>query len=423
MKKIEKIIGFVILLGALILGRTLLETDILYFRLVIGLALGYTLSRGYTGFAGSVNRAYKTGSTKLMRTMMVMFLLTTLLSTALLFNNDPTTFDLWVNPINLGLILGGLIFGFGMVFSSCCASGVLTDVVTDLPRGIITLLFFGLGVFVGFPLQQTATWITDSWATTEVGKAIGYNGVYLPDLFKGDGLQGYLGAFLLTALLCGIVIYLSYKYEQYRIKKNTYTGHFSEKIQEIEAANTVDVKQFKLFSSDTYHRLFVKPWTLGFAAIILAILFTLLMGVTKAGWGASTPYGLWFGKFLMIFGVTPESLASFSLMPEKAYAMPFFAHPINTQNFGIMIGTLIYLTTSSKFTDTFKAGLSINLKQAFFYIVGGFAMGFGTRLSNGCNVGALFTPIANYSLSGWVFFVFLVIGGIIGNTVAKKAKV
>lgn len=49
-------------------------------------------------------------------------------------------------------------------------------------------------------------------------------------------------------------------------------------------------------------------------------------------------------------------------------------------------------------------------------------MGFGTRMSNGCNVGALYTPIANFSLSGWIFFIFIVVGGIMGNMVAKKVK-
>ena len=58
-----------------------------------------------------------------------------------------------------------------------------------------------------------------------------------------------------------------------------------------------------------------------------------------------------------------------------------------------------------------------------FYALGGLCMGFGTRLSNGCNVGALYTPIANFSLSGWVFLIFLVLGGIVGNSVAKKMNI
>jgi uncharacterized membrane protein YedE/YeeE len=54
--------------------------------------------------------------------------------------------------------------------------------------------------------------------------------------------------------------------------------------------------------------------------------------------------------------------------------------------------------------------------------MGGFFMGFGTRLANGCNVGALYTPIANLSLSGWFFLAAMVVGGIIGKKVANLVK-
>lgn len=312
MKHVERYSGFLLGAAILVLGPKLLSSDMLFFRLIMGVAFGYTLSRGYTGFAGSVNRAYRTGSTRLMRTMMMMFFITTLLSTAFLFNADAASYDLWVNPINLGLLLGGILFGFGMTFSSCCASGVLTDLVTALPRGLITLVFFCLGVFIGFPVQNSASWITKSWFTTEVGSKL-YGGVYLPDLFAFDGLGGYLGALLFTGLLCGIVIWLSYRYENYRKQNGTYTGHFGEKIQDMEVAESLENPADE---AGWYDRLFVKAWSLRKAAVILAILFTLLMGVTKAGWGASTPYGLWFGQFLMLFGIDASSLAEFTLMPE-----------------------------------------------------------------------------------------------------------
>lgn len=418
MKHVERYSGFLLGAAILILGPKLLSSDMLFFRLVIGVALGYTLSRGYTGFAGSVNRAYRTGSTRLMRTMMMMFFITTLLSTAFLFNADASSYDLWVNPINLGLLLGGILFGFGMTFSSCCASGVLTDLVTALPRGLITLVFFCFGVFIGFPIQNSASWITQSWFTSEVGSKL-YGGVYLPDLFKFDGLGGYLGALMFTGLLCGIVIWLSYRYENKRKQAGTYTGHFGEKIQDMEVAESLESPADE---AGWYDRLFVKAWSLRKAAVILAVLFTLLMGVTKAGWGASTPYGLWFGQFLMLFGIDASSLAEFTLMPEGAFSTPFFEHPISTQNFGIMLGTIFFLLTSGTFTKVAKSEMKITPKQAFFFALGGLLMGFGTRLSNGCNVGALFTPIANYSLSGWIFLVVLVTGGVLGNTVAKKLE-
>lgn len=416
MKKFERVIGIIGIVAILFFGRYCLTSDMLFFRLMIGIGLGYTLSRGYTGFAGSVNRAYRTGSTRLMRTMMVMFFITCLLSAAFLFRREATTYDLWVNPINWGLLLGGLLFGFGMTFSSCCASGVLTDLVTALPRGILTLLFFALGVFVGFPIQNSASWIQQSWITSVTGAKL-HGGVYLPDLFPFDGLDGYLGSLILTGILCLLVIWMAYRYEAHRKQAGTYIGHLGEKMQDMEVA---EVASIPVTAEEWYNRLFVNAWSLGTASVVLAVLFTLLMGITKAGWGASTPYGIWFGQALLLFGVDAASLANFTLLPEEAFTTPFLQHPISVQNLGIILGTIVFLLTSGTFTKACKSELRITGKECFFYMLGGFLMGFGTRLANGCNVGALFTPIANFSLSGWVFLIFLVSGGILGNMTAKK---
>ncbi|MGX7058461.1 YeeE/YedE family protein [Vagococcus humatus] len=418
MNKKENIVGFILLIVLLIAGKTMLASNVLFIRLLFGLGLGYTLSRAYTGFAGSVNRAYNTGSTKLMRTLMLLFFLTALASTGYFFLADATQFDLWVNPINLGLILGGILFGFGMAFSSCCASGVLTDLITALPRAGVTLIFFCMGVFLGYPVQNSQGWIIHSLFTSETGKALGTNGVFLPDWFKNDGTNGYLGALILTGIFALIVVALSYLYEKKRRQANTYHGVLSEKMQDNK--ETVDVENFTVKSEKTYYHLFVSPWTLKQGAVILTIIFTVMMGVTKAGWGASTPYGMWFGKFLMLFGVSADSLASFTKMAPEFYANPLLENGVSVQNFGILFGTLIFLLTSGQFKRTFMSEMHLTGKEAALYALGGITMGFGTRLSNGCNVGALYTPIANFSLSGWIFLIALVGGGIIGNKFAKK---
>lgn len=413
-KKLEYIIGFVALAAILIIGKANLGSSMLFFRLIAGLGFGYALTRSFFGFAGGVNRSYRTGSTKLLRTLMVLFVGTALVNVAFLYGQDPTQYNLWVNPINLGLVLGGLIFGIGMAFSSCCASGVLTDVVTGLPRAVITLIFFGMGVYVGFPLQKSYEWISKTLISTETFK----NGVYLPDLFKWDGLDGYLGASILTIAFAGIVIYFAKKYEDKRKSQNTYFGVDTEILQEV-ACEEEEVP-FKLFSQATYNKLFVKPWTLGTGAVVIGGIFTLLMGITKAGWGASTPYGFWFGKLLIAFGMSPEAVADFAGKPVDIFVAPFFSNGVNVQNVGIILGTVIALLLAGSFKETFKAGLAITWKEAIVYVIGGFAMGFGTRFSNGCNVGALYTPIANFSLSGWIFLIFLIAGGVIGNIIYKK---
>lgn len=414
--KSEMIAGAAILVVLLLGGGFFLKDSALYYRMLVGLGLGYTLTRALFGFAGSANRAYNGGSTKLLRTLCLMFFLSAVVVAALCFAGGAENYGLWINQINLGLVVGGLLFGIGMAFSMCCASGVLTDIVAGPSRALITLLFFGIGVFVGSPVQK------QGWVTTTMVHSSSYeSGVFLPDLFTFDGMNGYLGALIFTGALCLLVAGLAKWYENYRRKKGTYTGIDSERLQEqAEIEMLQDETAGPVVSESTVYRLFAKPWTLKTGAVMITILFATLMIVTGGGWGASTPYGYWFGRILHLFGMSMETIVNFTQQAEGPFTMPFFANPMNVQNVSIILGALIASLMMGMFVTQLKEGLKVTPKEALSYIVGGFLMGFGTRLSNGCNVGALYSPIANLSLSGWVYFIFLFSGGMIGNALKKR---
>ena len=168
--------------------------------------MGFALAKGSIGFAGSINRAYRRGSTQLLQTLMFMFVITAIINAGLLVNTDSTSYNLWVNPINLGLIIGGVMFGAGMSLSSCCATGMMVEMVSDVPRALTTLVFFGAGVFFGFPLQATQSWITQSVISTS---SYAGQGVYLPDLFSWGPLNGYFIAILVTIAFALIVVVLA----------------------------------------------------------------------------------------------------------------------------------------------------------------------------------------------------------------------
>lgn len=418
MKKIENLIGFAIIAVILLFGKTFITNSMSYFRLLIGIGFGYALMRSFFGFAGSVNRAYNTGSTKLMRALMFLVVISSIMTAALLHNTpECVTYSLWVNPINMGLLLGAFTFGIGMSFSSCCASGTLTDIGAGAPRAVITLIFFGLGVLMGTPVVKELSWVKESWfATTSFPK-----GVYLPDLFKTETSTGLLGAITLTVFIAFVVIYLSYQYEKKRKLSHTYTGVDSEKLQYSEV-KPIDMEHTSFFSSEIYNAIFVRPWGLLVGAAVISVLYLILMIVTKSGWGASGPYGFWVGRMITMFGVSPEALATFIKGKPDPFTMPFFENPMYAQNLGLIIGSMLALLLSGTFVSTFKSELKISVKDVIIFAIGGFLMGFGTRFSNGCNVGAMFTPIANFSLSGWIFLLMMVTGGIVGNTINKKIR-
>ena len=211
-------------------------------------------------------------------------------------------------------------------------------------------------------------------------------------------------------------------YETKQKASGRYTGVGTEALQ--ASAYEYDITKVKFFSKDTYYHFFVKPFTLKEGAVGLTILFTLLLALFKSEWGASTPYGLWVARVLITFGVDPEKIMVFAnTTMGGAFETPFLEQAVSVQDIGICLGAVIYMLLTGDFIDSVKEALSITGKEAFWYIVGGFTMGFGTRLAQGCNAGALYSPIAAFSLSGWVFLPFMVLGGILGNRVYKKTGI
>ena len=102
------------------------------------------------------------------------------------------------------------------------------------------------------------------------------------------------------------------------------------------------------------------------------------------------------------------------------FTSPVFASTVNAaaagilndtgslRNIGIVVGALIAFLLMGRF----KFDYDFNAKDTTLYLTGGFLMGFGARLAGGCNIGALFSGICNFSLSGWGFMVALTLGGI-----------
>ena len=62
------------------------------------------------------------------------------------------------------------------------------------------------------------------------------------------------------------------------------------------------------------------------------------------------------------------------------------------RNLGILLGAAISFLLAGRF----KFDFDFKVKDGLFYAFGGLLMGFGARLSGGCNVGALYSGIGNF---------------------------
>lgn len=379
--------------------------------LITGLALGYILTRSRYGFAGGVRRIYFTGDGTLTKALLLMFALSIIATAGIHFGaaENGAVMALravegdaiipgtgFVQKASLATIIGGIIFGIGMIFGGGCASGVLTDTGEGEGRAWIVLLFFAIGGMLG---TAHGPWWQES-VFSKVGTT-----VYLPDVF------GYVGAVIVSLLLLLLIYIFTNKYEDKRKKVGTYNEPEYEEWQK----PLPEPKEYKFFSKETYHRFFVKRWSYYTGAILIALMFIFIINTTGGSWGASGPYTLWGVWLFEKFGINFTSNAPLADISETV-GKGLMNHPVTVRNIGIIFGSAIAFLLAGKF----KFNFDFNLKDVGFYALGGILMGYGAKVAGGCNVGALYSGMANFSLSGWFFLVAMTIGGLIGSRIYKN---
>ena len=155
MKKGQVFIGLGVLAAVTAFGAIQYkENSKLALFLLTGLLLGYVLQRSRFGFAGGIRKIAMTGDGKLSKALLFLFAITTIGAAGIHYGafskgaeaafraaegvaTIPGTGS--VSAINLAFIIGGLLFGIGMIIGGGCASGTLSDTGEGSGRGMIVL--------------------------------------------------------------------------------------------------------------------------------------------------------------------------------------------------------------------------------------------------------------------------------------------
>lgn len=409
-------IGIVILIGMLVFAsiRSSKNPNLGLF-LITGLAIGYLMQRSRFGFAGGIKKIYLGGDASLTKALMFLFAISLIVAAAVNYGSYlnggqvayraaagakiiPGTKN--VDPVSLIQMLGGFLFGIGMMTGGGCASGTLTDAGEGEGRALIVLFFFVTGSVWGS--HDMGWWQKNSlykWSTR----------VYLPDVF------GYMGAVIIS-LLGFLAIYVFAKwYENKRKRENTLVPLEYEQWEK----ELPEPTEYKFFSKETYHKFFVKRWSFYTGAVLLSAMFEVILITTGKSWGITTTFAYWGAWMYHAVGLIDASKWTYFAKDIKTIKGGFMNDPGSMRNLGIIIGALISPLLAGHFS--FKR--NFKFKDIIFYAIGGIFMGYGARLAAGCNIGALYSGICNFSLSGWTFMIALIIGGIIGVNIVEKFKV
>lgn len=174
------------------------------FFWLTGNAFGVILQKGRFCFTASMRDPYLTGGTSLTRAVIVALAVTTIGFTAIKYGYQSAGLPIpgmsYVAPISLATVLGGIIFGVGMVIAGGCASGTLMRVGEGFVMNTIAFFFFMMGSLWG---AHDFGW----WMENFISKG---PKVFLPDLF------GWFGAVALQLLVLLALFIFAEKYEQKR---------------------------------------------------------------------------------------------------------------------------------------------------------------------------------------------------------------
>lgn len=400
----QPLIGFAIIIALVAYGLFLNGQDAkLAMHLLAGVTMGYVLSRARFGFAGGIKRIMVRGEGSLTKALLVTFAVTMFVMFGLQWLSAqggavpefmaaegeaiiPGTQN--VEFANIATIIGGFLFGVGMIFSGGCASGTLTDMGEGEGRAWLTIVFFVLASVPG----ELARNVVDSTALGAIGVQ-----TYLPTIF------GFFGALLVSLAGLGLIYFITIKYENKRQLEGTYADpkgdweDFEQPIAEDDLTVTPLMK--------AYHKLFVERWTFMKGGLFVAFTWLFILLTQNKAWGVTSPFSKMGVYVLNLFGMNFSNPKLAELQSEVAGGLMLDGGTI--RNFGLIIGATVAFLLAGRFTLNFK----LTLKDSAYFIVGGLLMGFGARFAKGCNAGALYSAISTFSVSGWIFLVSMALGG------------
>lgn len=195
--------GSILLLIVILTGFFLFRfSPMVAFFWISGIAFGYILQRSRFCFVAAFRDPVLTGSTSVTRGVLVALALTTIGFTAIkyfyYFTGQAIPGQSYIQSIGLNTVVGGIIFGIGMVIAGGCASGMLMRIGEGFEVQLITLCGFFFGTMLG---NNHLVW----WNTHFMWIK---DGVFLPDVF------GWAGALIIQLLLIGLLYGLTKKWEE-----------------------------------------------------------------------------------------------------------------------------------------------------------------------------------------------------------------
>ncbi len=420
-----------------------LDARYLYFSayLWFGFIYGASLQYGRFCMASAIRDLFAVGVPRRAVRIMIAVVLFSLVSAAVTVAGKST---FHASPIGLYSVVGGAIFGFGMVFTGGCATGSLYKTGEGSVSALLVVLSlsFAQAIFVDvgglLDALVPASWTASAAAKSMPAELTVTKGWYdqflagyiwdLKSVTAGDALgfaspaaKAFIGNSLVNAILPAIVILAVIYVRWYRkgwLRKNK------------DAAPGMAREVSGWWSMVTASkRTAIAGLVLGVAAgLQMWVMQTLQQkfGISNAG-ELLTAMGHTQGLSLQetvfdpgyFYVTTQEAQGAAWVLAQLGMDLRdniFFgmengipsplANPVLWMSFSVIGGSMVMALLANEFK------LKMPTREiAVWAIGGGILMGIGSRIGMGCNIGAFFATVTNGDPSGWLFALGMTAGG------------
>ena len=297
-----------------------------------------------------------------------------------------------VLPFGFSTLIAGTVFGIGMVTAGGCVSGTIYRIAEGYIASIVTML----GIFIG-TILLIISW--DFWWNFFISNE--------PKIFLPSTQSIGYGFSLLITILAIILVYFVVIF----IETKSGVVNFT-----ISKKSDLKPKSFYQTIRESSENVFSKSWSanmggisLGFIGIIYFV-FHSPPGVT----GEIMKQSINISEGLNFIEGPLKGIASLSGCLGSSIEAGFISHTF-VSTVGVFFGALV----SALLSQEFKIRTPKEPKRYIQSLSGGILMGFSASLGIGCTIGAFFSAIPSFSLSGWLFGISLGLGAFIGTKIIK----
>lgn len=341
----------------------------------IGLALGLTLYHASFGFASAYRRMFVARDMRGVQAQLLMLAIATLLFAPVLAGGSAfgqAVGGAWA-PLGVSVAAGAFLFGIGMQLAGGCGSGTLYTAGGGNVRMLVVLGAACVGSFWA-SLHMTAWQRLPALDALVLGELVGWPGAVAAQL----AFIGVLALLLRCLARC--------------------------------APPRVAV-------ASGLGAVLAGPWPIGAAAVLLALgnLGTLL--VAGHPWSITWGFTLWGAKGAQALGWDANT-SSFWLgdFQRAALAGGVLDDTTSMMDLALMLGALGAAALAGRVAPTWRMPWA-SLAAA---LLGGVALGYGARISYGCNIGAFFSGVASGSLHGWLWIAAALPGSWVGIRLRRR---